>query len=50
MELPGDAEHGFDARAGNVDIEGASAESVVTAVRSLRNALGFFDSVVQSRD
>ncbi|KAH7161985.1 Alpha/Beta hydrolase protein [Dactylonectria estremocensis] len=42
-EFPEDAEHGFDARAGNVDVEGDEGSSVV-AVESLRRAIDFLDS------
>ncbi|KAM0343799.1 hypothetical protein ACHAPU_008228 [Fusarium lateritium] len=44
-DFPEDGEHGFDVRAGNVDIEKADADSVAN-VESLRNALRFLDSVV----
>lgn len=46
-EFPEDAEHGFDSRAGNVDVEGPAGEAV-TAFQSLRNAISFLDGVVQS--
>ncbi|KAH7010075.1 Alpha/Beta hydrolase protein [Ilyonectria destructans] len=39
-EFPENAEHGFDARAGNVNIETSSGEDVV-AFQSLRNAVNF---------
>ncbi|KAL0940081.1 uncharacterized protein CTRU02_206691 [Colletotrichum truncatum] len=44
-ELPEDAEHGFDARAGDVDVESAEGEKT-TAYESLRKAITFFDTVV----
>ncbi|KPM45907.1 hypothetical protein AK830_g695 [Neonectria ditissima] len=42
-EFPAEAEHGFDARAGNVDVEGGEGAGVV-AVESLRRVIGFLDS------
>ncbi|KAH7169912.1 Alpha/Beta hydrolase protein [Dactylonectria macrodidyma] len=42
-EFPEDAEHGFDARAGNVNVEGEEGNSVI-AVESLRRAIRFLDS------
>lgn len=40
LDLPNHAEHGFDARAGNIDIESSEGERV-TAYKSLRNAVAF---------
>jgi acetyl esterase/lipase len=45
LEVPDDAEHGFDARAGNVNIEAVEGESV-TAYRSLRKAISFLEKAV----
>ncbi|KAF4977437.1 hypothetical protein FDECE_18357 [Fusarium decemcellulare] len=42
-EFPEDAEHGFDARAGNLNVEGADGDNVI-AVESLRRAIRFLDS------
>jgi acetyl esterase/lipase len=44
-EFPEDAEHGFDARAGNVNVEQSEADNV-TAVESLRRAIRFLDGAV----
>ncbi|SPN98458.1 uncharacterized protein DNG_01502 [Cephalotrichum gorgonifer] len=47
VQLPTDADHGFDAKAGDVDIEGPDGEKVV-AYGSLRHALKFLDSCAGS--
>ena len=39
LEVPDDAEHGFDARLGNVDIETVEGNS--DGHKSLRNAIAF---------
>ncbi|KAK6065689.1 hypothetical protein SCUP234_12450 [Seiridium cupressi] len=44
-ELPDNAEHGFDAMAGNVDVETPEGESV-TAFTSLRNAISFLSAAL----
>ncbi|KAK1535743.1 hypothetical protein CPAR01_09285 [Colletotrichum paranaense] len=41
-EFPSDAEHGFDGRSGNVNVETSAGDSV-TAVESLRKAIGFLE-------
>ncbi|KXH66817.1 hypothetical protein CSAL01_04787 [Colletotrichum salicis] len=41
-EFPPDAEHGFDGRSGDVNVE-TSAGDAVTAVESLRKAIGFLE-------
>ncbi|KAF5250267.1 hypothetical protein FANTH_4544 [Fusarium anthophilum] len=42
-DFPEDAEHGFDGRIGNVDVEKAEADGIPN-VKSLRNAILFLDS------
>ncbi|KXH40229.1 hypothetical protein CSIM01_06407 [Colletotrichum simmondsii] len=44
-EFPSDAEHGFDGRSGNVNVETSAGDSV-TAVESLRKAIGFLEQNV----
>ncbi|KAM6520190.1 hypothetical protein FALCPG4_013743 [Fusarium falciforme] len=44
-EYPPDAEHGFDARAGNVNVETSTGDDVV-AVESLRKVIGFLEQSV----
>ncbi|KAI8715970.1 Abhydrolase-3 domain-containing protein [Fusarium sp. LHS14.1] len=44
-EYPTDAEHGFDARAGNVNVETSAGDDVI-AVESLRKAIGFLEKSV----
>ncbi|KAM0551265.1 hypothetical protein ACHAPJ_008610 [Fusarium lateritium] len=46
-EFPEDAEHGFDVRIGNKDIEKKEADGI-TAVESLRNAIRFLESSVKN--
>ncbi|RSL80989.1 hypothetical protein CEP51_006167 [Fusarium floridanum] len=46
-EYPPDAEHGFDARAGNVNAETLAGDDVI-AVESLRKAIGFLQQSVTS--
>ncbi|KIW99465.1 uncharacterized protein Z518_11204 [Rhinocladiella mackenziei CBS 650.93] len=48
VELPEDAEHGFDARAGNVNVESPAGESVI-AFQSLRNVISFLDRALDSK-
>ena len=43
LQLPTDVEHGFDARAGDIDIEGPDGEKVA-AYHVLRHAVKFLDS------
>ncbi|CAH0035041.1 unnamed protein product [Clonostachys rhizophaga] len=43
VEFPDDAEPGFDVRAGNVNVEGAKGDSVIT-VESLRSAIRFLQA------
>jgi acetyl esterase/lipase len=45
-EFPDNAEHGFDARAGDVNVESAAGENV-TAFQSLRNIFVFLDNVLR---
>ncbi|KAL2688980.1 hypothetical protein Neosp_003030 [[Neocosmospora] mangrovei] len=44
-EFPEDAEHGFDSRIGNVNVEGKEGDKVL-AVESLRRAIQFLESSV----
>lgn len=44
-EYPTDAKHGFDARAGNVNVETSAGDDVI-AVESLRKAIGFLEKSV----
>jgi acetyl esterase/lipase len=44
-EYPPDAEHGFDARAGNVNVETSAGDDVI-AVESLRKVIGFLEQPV----
>jgi acetyl esterase/lipase len=46
-DFPEDGEHGFDVRAGNIDVEKADADGVAN-VESLRNAIRFLDSAVKN--
>ncbi|KAF4452595.1 arylacetamide deacetylase [Fusarium austroafricanum] len=46
-DFPEDAEHGFDGRIGNIDVEKADADGIV-AVESLRNAIRFLESSVKN--
>ncbi|KAJ4327701.1 hypothetical protein N0V84_001808 [Fusarium piperis] len=46
-EYPSDAEHGFDARAGNVNVETSAGDDVI-AVESLRKVIGFLEQSVAS--
>jgi hypothetical protein len=48
VEFPEDAEHGFDVRARNVNVEGAEGDSVIT-VESLRSAIRFLQAAEQAR-
>lgn len=44
-EFPEDAEHGFDARAGNIDIESPNSDKVIAA-ESLRRAVRFLEGAI----
>ncbi|KAM0246452.1 hypothetical protein ACHAP5_004767 [Fusarium lateritium] len=46
-DFPDDGEHGFDVRAGNIDVEKKDADGVAN-VESLRNALRFLDNAVKN--
>ncbi|CAJ0544075.1 Ff.00g040700.m01.CDS01 [Fusarium sp. VM40] len=45
VEFPEDAEHGFDARIGNVNVEGLNGDGIPT-VESLRRVICFLDSSI----
>lgn len=47
VEFPEDAEHGFDARIGNVNVEGRDGDDIPT-VKSLRRVISFLDSSAAS--
>ncbi|KAI6747660.1 hypothetical protein HG530_015768 [Fusarium avenaceum] len=47
VEFPEDAEHGFDARIGNVNVEGRDGDDIPT-VESLRRFISFLDSSLAS--
>ncbi|CVL08276.1 uncharacterized protein FPRN_13311 [Fusarium proliferatum] len=46
-DFPEDAEHGFDGRIGNIDVEKAEADEIPN-IESLRNAIRFLDSSVKN--
>ncbi|KAF5022713.1 hypothetical protein F66182_5261 [Fusarium sp. NRRL 66182] len=46
-DFPEDAEHGFEVRLGNVDVEKADADGIAN-VESLRNAIRFLESSVKN--
>jgi hypothetical protein len=48
LELSADVDHGFDARAGDVDIETAAGEKV-PAFQSLRNVIAFLDNAATTQ-
>ncbi|KAH8880477.1 alpha/beta-hydrolase [Thozetella sp. PMI_491] len=48
LELPEDAEHGFDSRAGVVDVEAAEGEKI-PAYQSLRNVISFLHSAAAGK-
>ncbi|KAG8359379.1 hypothetical protein FVEN_g3053 [Fusarium venenatum] len=47
-DFPEDAEHGFDGRVGNIDVEKTDADGV-SNVESLRNAIRFIESSVKDQ-